>query len=213
MGLQKALRLIYPPACIRCSAYLDEEFALCGDCWRNTPFIAGLICDACGVPLPGASDAKTELRDDCMVIARPWDKGRAALLYAGNARRLVLALKHGDRLDLAVPAARWLAKPMHEMIGPGAVIAPIPAHWTRLIKRRYNQATQDGIGRGARFANMASSIRPHARRGVGLAGKEVLLVDDVMTSRATFAAATEACFVAGATRVCVLALARVAKDA
>jgi len=240
VGLQSALRLIYPPACVSCGAHLDEEFALCGDCWRSTSFIAGLVCNACGVPLPGASDGKEELCDDCMVIARPWDMGRAALLYAGTGRRLVLAMKHGDRQDLALPAARWMAGPMRQMVGPGTVVAPIPAHWTRLLTRRYNQAAllagelavlaghsylpdglvrvkatvvQDGKGRDARFANMAGAIRAHPKRGVGLAGKQVLLVDDVMTSGATFAAATEACFNAGATRVCVLALARVAKQA
>ncbi|MGA0925525.1 MAG: ComF family protein, partial [Lutimaribacter sp.] len=45
-----------------------------------------------------------------------------------------------------------------------------------------------------------------------LSGRPVLLVDDVLTSGATLAAATEACFAAGATDVCVLALARVAKQ-
>jgi len=240
MGMQNALRLIYPPTCISCDVQLDEEFALCGNCWRNTPFIAGLVCDACGTPLPGESDGHNELCDDCMAIARPWDRGSATLLYAGNARRLILAMKHGDRQDLALPAARWLVPGMRKLVGPRAIIVPVPAHWTRLIRRRYNQAAllarelaamtgttylpdalirkkltpkQDGMSRDARFANMAGAIQPHPKRGPGLADKEVLLIDDVMTSGATFAAATEACYSAGAARVCVLALARVAKDA
>ena len=41
---------------------------------------------------------------DCMAIARPWEQGRAALMYQDNGRSLVLALKHGDRMDLARPA-------------------------------------------------------------------------------------------------------------
>ncbi|MEE9427692.1 MAG: ComF family protein [Paracoccaceae bacterium] len=240
MGLQTALRLIYPPSCISCSTLLDEEFALCSNCWGETPFITGLVCDFCGVPLPGDSDGHKERCDDCMTIARPWERGRAALLYAGNARRLVLAMKHGDRQDLAVPAARWLVTPMRQLVGKGAIVVPIPAHWTRLIQRRYNQAAllakelaattgetylpdalvrkrvtkvQDGMGRSERFTNMAGAITPHKKHAVKLAGQEVLLIDDVMTSGATFAATTEACYAAGAARVCVLALARVAKDA
>jgi len=239
MGMQSALRLIYPPACISCDVHLHEEFALCGNCWCDTPFISGLVCDACGVPLPGKSDAPKELCDDCLSIARPWDRGRAVMLYAGNARNLILAMKHGDRQDLAVPAARWMVAPMRQLAGPDARIVPVPAHWTRLVRRRYNQAAllaqelasltgnrflpdslvrrkptriQDGMGRDARFANMADAIRPHPKRGDQLAGQQIILIDDVMTSGATFAAAAEACFVAGATRVCVLALARVAKD-
>ncbi|MEE9388232.1 MAG: double zinc ribbon domain-containing protein [Paracoccaceae bacterium] len=240
MGLQSALRLIYPPSCISCDTQLDEEFALCSTCWRDTPFISGLVCDTCGVPLPGESDGHNEICDDCMTIARPWDRGRAALLYAGNARRLVLALKHGDRQDLAVPAASWLMAGLREIRTKNeTVIVPVPAHWTRLISRRYNQAAllakevaglaglpylpdglvrrkatkkQDGMGRDARFANLANTIFPHQKRGDQITGKEVVLVDDVMTSGATLAAAAEACYGAGATRVCILALARVAKD-
>jgi predicted amidophosphoribosyltransferase len=72
--------------------------------------------------------------------------------------------------------------------------------------------TQDGMTRAERFLNMEDAIRPHPKQGQALMGASVLLVDDVMTSGATFAAATEACYQAGAKDVCVLALARVAKD-
>ncbi len=241
MGLQSALRLIYPAGCISCNTQLDQEFALCGECWRDTPFISGLVCNRCGVPLPGEEDDTTVQCDDCMVIARPWAQGRAALLYAGNARRLVLALKHGDRQELALPAAGWMLPQMRKMnVAGDGLIVPVPSHWTRLLRRRYNQAAllakelsrqagiaclpdalvrrkvtrvQDGMGRIARFDNMSGAIVPHPKRGLEIKGKQALLIDDVMTSGATFAAATEACYVAGATRVCVLALARVAKDA
>ncbi len=239
MRMQSALRLIYPPACISCDANLEQEFSLCGNCWVDTPFISGLICDTCGVPLPGETDGKAAYCDDCLVIARPWDKGRAALLYAGNGRRLVLALKHGDRQELALPAAGWMAKQANGLVGANAVVIPVPSHWKRLLKRHYNQAgllakevakiyrleylpdalvrhnqtkIQDGMGRDARFANMENAIQPHPKCGVSLSGKEVLIIDDVMTSGATFAATTDACFAAGASRVCVLALARVAKN-
>ena len=60
---------------------------------------------------------------------------------------------------------------------------------------------------------MERAIEPHPKRGGALKGKRVLLVDDVMTSGATLAAATEACREAGADHIDVLILARVAKDA
>ncbi|MFM7443191.1 MAG: double zinc ribbon domain-containing protein, partial [Tabrizicola sp.] len=56
MGLQGALQLLYPPQCISCSAPVQSDFGLCADCWRDTPFVSGMVCDQCGVPLPG-SDA------------------------------------------------------------------------------------------------------------------------------------------------------------
>lgn len=240
MGMQAALHVIYPPQCLTCDALVTTDFGLCGHCWRETPFITGLVCNQCGVPLPGDDLGQPESCDDCLTIARPWSQGRAALLYKDNARRLVLAFKHGDRLDLARPAAGWMMRAAQPMLVPGMLVAPIPLHWLRLIKRRYNQSallsaavakmagldhcpdllirtrhtgSQEGRDRDSRFTNMTDALAPHPRRENRIAGRHILLVDDVMTSGATFAAAAEACIAAGAIGVSVLALARVAKDA
>ncbi len=240
MGLQAALHLIYPPQCLSCDALVTTDFGLCGACWRATPFITGLICNHCGTPLPGEETGKPETCDDCLTIARPWSQGRAALLYRDNARHMVLALKHGDRLDLARPAAAWMLRAAAPILQPGMLVAPIPLHWLRLLKRRYNQSallsgnlaklarldhcpdllirrrhtpSQEGRDRNGRFANMSDALTVHPKRAARLDGRHILLIDDVMTSGATFAAAAEACLAAGAKGVSVLALARVAKDA
>lgn len=237
--MQSALQLIYPSQCLTCDAHVASDFGLCGTCWRDTPFISGLACDKCGVPLHGTTTEAGVLCDDCMTIVRPWSQGRAAMLYKDNARHLVLALKHGDRLDLVRPAAGWLAKAGADLFRPDMLVAPIPLHWMRLLKRRYNQSallggalakqtglsfcpdllvrprrtkTQDGMGRDARFQNMAGAIQAHPKRKHRMAGRPVLLIDDVMTSGATLAAAAEACLASHASEVCILTLARVAKD-
>ena len=238
MGLSAALHLIYPPQCITCDARVTSDFGLCGDCWRETPFVAGLVCDKCGAPLPGQDTGQAEFCDDCLTIARPWARGRAAMIYRGNARGIVLALKHGDRMDLARPASAWLARAGQAVIRPNMLVAPVPLHWMRLVKRRYNQAAllsaglsklarldhcpdlfqrkiatgpQSG-GRDARFANMAATMRVHPRWADRILGRDVLVVDDVMTSGATFAAVAEAALAAGAKSVTTLALARVVKE-
>jgi ComF family protein len=239
MGLQGAVQVLYPPQCISCAAPVVSDFGLCADCWRETPFISGLVCDRCGLPLPGEETKDQVLCDDCIAIARPWDRGRAALLYRDNGRRLVLALKHGDRMDLARPACRWLARTVAPILKPGMLVVPVPLHWLRLVRRRYNQSvllsagiaratglehcpdalvrrrftgSQDGKSRDARFANLVDAFAVPKRREVRIAGRDILLVDDVMTSGATFAAATETLISAGAQSVSVLCLARVAKD-
>ncbi len=241
MRLQTAVHAVFPPECLSCGARVDQDFAICGDCWADTPFINGAACDLCGCPLPGADEEDGGLRcDECMRMARPWARGRSVFLYQANARKLILGLKHGDRAEIARAAGPWLAKAAAPLLTPNTVIVPVPLHWFRLLRRRFNQSAllaralgsasghevavdalirtrrtdiQDGLGVEARFRNLDHAIQAHPKRGSILAGRDVLLVDDVMTSGATFAAATEAAFRAGAKNVCVIALARVAKDA
>lgn len=239
MGLQGALQLLYPPQCISCQAPVQTDFGLCADCWRETSFISGLVCDQCGVPLPGEDSEERARCDDCMTIARPWDRGRAALMYRDNGRRLVLALKHGDRMDLSRPASAWMMKAAKPILQPDMLVVPVPLHWFRLFRRRFNQAallsravakaatldhcpdalvrtrttgSQEGKTRDARFANLVGAFRVPKAREKHIEGRNILLVDDVMTSGATFSSATEALFAAGARSVSVLGLARVAKD-
>jgi predicted amidophosphoribosyltransferase len=236
--MQSVLRVLYPPQCISCSAFVEETGALCGACWQDTPFLGQAVCDCCGAPMVGTV-AEGDVCDQCMTIARPWRRGRAALAYRDNGRRLVLALKHGDRLDLAAPAARWMARAGAPILRDGMLAVPVPSHWWRLLRRRYNQAAalaqalshvapvtyvpdalvrtrrtqvQDGMGQEARFLNMTGAIRPHPRNGARLREADVVLIDDVMTSGATISAAAEAALAAGAREVCVLVLARVARE-
>ncbi|MBD3763787.1 MAG: ComF family protein, partial [Rhodobacterales bacterium] len=138
--LQAAIRAVYPPACLACEAAVASDFGLCGTCWRDTPFVAGLVCDLCGTPLPGDDPGHPVHCDDCLQTPRPWDRGRAALLYQGRARDLVLALKHADRLDLVGPAAGWMRRAGAAVLRPDQLVVPVPLHRGRLFRRRYNQS-------------------------------------------------------------------------
>ncbi|RMA43416.1 double zinc ribbon domain-containing protein [Rhodophyticola porphyridii] len=239
MRLQTAVHAVFPPECLCCGAQVETDYAICGPCWLETPFIHGASCDICGVPLPGRGDDRPIRCDECLTVARPWSHGRAVFAYSGNARRLILGLKHGDRAEVARAAAPWMLRAAGPLLGPRTLLVPVPLHRWRLLRRRFNQsallahalgraagvpvapralvrarATQslDGLGRESRFRTLERAILPAPGHGAVLEGRDVLLVDDVMTTGATFAAATEACFLGGAANVSVIALARVARD-
>ena len=237
---QTALDLIYPPTCLSCAQPVGDVAALCGSCWRETAFIGGTICDACGIALPGGAPDEIAHCDSCLAHPPPWSQGRAALAYRDVGRKLVLALKHGDRQEIARPAARWMARVLPPNLPPDTLIAPVPLHWTRLAERRFNQSallarvlsretglawcpdllkrlrktrSLEGTSRAERFAILEGAIGVHPKRGHLLAGRPVLLVDDVMTSGATLWAAAQACSQGGADAIYVVTLARVGKDA
>jgi ComF family protein len=240
MGLHhRALQLVFPPQCLQCDGLVLQEGGLCGPCWRDTPFILGLGCDLCGAPLPGVETDHAIHCDDCRDRARPWARGRSVMLYRDGARRLLLALKHGDRLDLAPTLAGWMASRAGPLLTERTLVVPVPAHWWRLFRRRYNQAavlatglarrldqpvcpdllmrrrrtdTQDGKSPDARFANVDGAFAVAPRHRALLQGRDILLIDDVMTSGATLDACARTCLSGGARQVSVMALARVTRD-
>ena len=238
-GIQTALSTIYPARCLTCGSLVDSDFGLCGPCWRDTSFLGGTVCDCCGVPLPGAEGQDALLCDECMTHPRPWVQGRAAMLYTQTGRKLVLALKHGDRQEIARPAALWMANALGDIVEENTLIVPIPLHWLRMIKRRYNQSallaqalgrhlslpcapellkrpksTQslDGLGRAERYEMLREAIRVNPKLRHQFIKRPILLVDDVMTSGATLSAATEVLQQAGSGNIRVVTLARVAKE-
>ncbi|QPM91442.1 hypothetical protein PSAL_026950 [Pseudooceanicola algae] len=220
---------------------MESDFGLCGPCWAETPFIGGLACDLCGAPLPGGDPDEIAHCDDCLRTPRPWHRGRAVMLYEDLGRRLVLGLKHGDRLDIAAPAAFWMVDTAAPLLQDGMIVAPIPLHWRRRVSRGYNQSAEisrrlarrlqdrgaldlpdllcrpratpslDGKSAADRFAALGDRLVVTPARRAALVGRPVLLIDDVMTSGATFSAATRACLDAGSGPVSVLALARAVK--
>ena len=152
------------------------------------------------------------------------------------ARALVHALKYGDRIDLAPIMGRWMARAGHELLKDADAIIPVPLHWRRLWARRFNQsallsqaisresgvpvadvalkrikatAQQVGLTQSERAQNVQGAFRVPPEHKAEVAGRRVVLVDDVLTSGATSDACARALLRAGASNVDLLVFARV----
>jgi len=228
---------LFPPGCMVCSASVADAQTLCAPCWGEAYLIGGVSCDVCGVPLGISLPSGETIRcEDCLTDRFAWDRGRAAALYAGSARTLVLALKHGDKPDIAMAMGRWMSRAAADLIADSDVVVPIPLHWRRFLTRRYNQsaelsrvmARESGKPHGpdllrrmkptemqrsrsalsrARNVEGVFAVPPHMTDVVR--GKRVLLVDDVMTTGATLNAASKALRKAGAAQISAVVFARV----
>ena len=223
---------VLPPRCLACGAIVDTPQTLCAPCWRGIIFFGQPWCVVCGLPFPHPQ-GEDAVCAECARETRSWDRARAVLRYDKNSRHLVLALKHGDRTHLAAAFGRWMHRVGGEVLSGADLLVPVPLHWTRLFQRRYNQAAllaqaissaggppvavdwlvrrrrtppQGRLGPEARSRNVraAFAIRP----GRSVAGKRVVIIDDVMTSGATLEECARVLRRAGAKSIGALTLAR-----
>lgn len=230
------LDLILPPRCPGCREIVAVDGRFCSDCWAGLRFITAPQCVCCGVPFDHDRGSGTRC-GACLLAPPPYASARAALSYEGPARTVLLGFKHGDRQHLARVMVPQLLRVGLPVLGPGALLVPVPLHWTRLWSRGFNQAAllavrlarqsgtrlavdalvrvrrtalSRGLGRRGRATNVRGAFRVAHRDQVR--GRNIVLVDDVITTGATVAACARMLMRAGAARVDVLTWARVLRD-
>src|SRR5499433_2756688 len=234
-----ALDLALPPLCPACRDPVGAERGLCAPCWSKLSFIAPPYCERLGIPFaydPGPGILSMQ------AIADPpaYRRARAAVRFDDVARALVHALKYGDRLDLAPMMGRWMATAGRVLTAEADALIPVPLHWRRYWARRFNQSVllaeaiaktsgvpvvlgalkrvkatpqQVGLSQSARALNVQGAFRVSPSGKSAVAGRRLILVDDVITTGATVDACARALLRAGAADVSVLAFARVVAGA
>lgn len=163
-------------------------------------------------------------------IADPprFDAARAVAIHDGVAREVVSRFKYGERLDLVRAMGRMMAASGAEMLSSADILLPVPMHRLRLFRRRYNQAAllaneigritgksvlvdalerikrtpqQVGLNRNERRANLAGAFRVSESARARLAGRHVVVIDDVRTTGSTLNACAHILRKAGAARI------------
>ncbi|MBS0274677.1 MAG: ComF family protein [Proteobacteria bacterium] len=233
-----ALDLLFPPLCMMCRKQVGEPGSLCADCWQNISFLDGPACSSCGLPFEFDAGEDTRCAT-CLADAPAFDRARSVMRYDEFSKGPILALKRADRHDVVPAFARWLERAGRDLISDADVIVPVPLHPLRLWMRRFNQSallaralarrtqklyeplallrTRSTPSQGempsakARRKNVRGAFRVSANREPVVKGRNVLLVDDVLTTGATVDACARALKRAGAAKVAVLTLARVCR--
>src|SRR5258705_1256902 len=138
-GARLTLNLLFPPLCVACRSRVAEAHSLCPACWNAISFIEGAMCSRCGTPFDVDPGSET-VCGACHAKPHDFDTARSLFRYDDASKGLILAFKHGDRLDHAPAFARWLDRVGRPLLDETDVIVPVPLHRWRLWSRRYNQA-------------------------------------------------------------------------
>lgn len=230
--------LIIPPTCLACYEPLAQHDTVCAGCWARIEFIRAPLCDRLGLPMP--FDAGAPMISAAAAANPPiYDRARAVAHYSGVMREMILAFKYGDTHNARKLFGRWLLSCGGDLVEACDVIAPVPMHPRRLLARRFNQAAllarelarrgdrryhaqlvrrirattaQVGLTSAQRRSNLAGAFRVPDGARSEVAGRAVLLVDDVITTGTTLNACARALRRAGATRVDAVALAIVTHE-
>ena len=234
--LHPVIALALPPRCAGCGAVTSSDHRFCARCWASLRFLGPPWCAGCHTPFP--HDRGADARCGACLADPPRHAGvDAAVAYGPVARTVALRLKYGGRAAFAETAARLMIR---HLAADADLLLPVPLHRWRLWSRGYNQAgliaaalsrasgvagagdvlirrratpVLKGLGASGRrrAVSGAFAVPPACRSRV--AGRHIVLVDDVFTSGATANGCVSVLRSAGASRVSVLCWARVIDSA
>ena len=238
--LKNILNFLLPPRCVCCGKILESEDDLCPDCFRQVNFISEPYCRRCGMPFADMTGANADmLCPNCVKNKKNFFRfKRSAVKYDDFSKKMILAFKFMDKTENVKIFAKWLKVAGNDIFAAGAdILVPVPLHYSRLVKRRYNQSAllvlelSKLTGLTADLTSLVKfkSTKPQVHfsgqervknvKGVfkvktpaKIKGKRIILIDDVLTTGSTVRECSKVLLAAGAASVDVLTVARVCRD-
>lgn len=226
------LNLILPSRCAFCRRIINDG-DVCQECWQKIYWISRQSsCDICGAPMRYKLH---HLCDHCRIERPIFDKSISVYVYDDFAKLPILRLKHNDEISMAKTFAKWIYRIAKDEILSSDIIIPVPIHVKKLRKRMYNQSyliakelsklskissnplilqkpintmAQEGLSQEMRLKNVIGSFAIEAKYAQAISGKNVILIDDVITTGSTAQECTKVLKQHGAKRVILLTVAK-----
>lgn len=230
------LDLIAPPKCAVCDIKVEKINTICSNCWGGLVFIGNPKCDICSNTFPVEQFDKVCY--DCQTISPAFDKVVSSVVYNDLTEKLIFGLKYNDRIDYSEIISEFIKNALVQENCLIDVLIPVPLHKNKLKKRGFNQATliskklmkklgtplkydillktkdnisQSGLDREDRFKNVTGVYTVNSDHKNALKGKNICLIDDVITTGATVNECAKLLKKAGAKSVICASFARTIK--
>lgn len=232
--------LIFPPRCNACGELLEQHAPLpfCPPCMAGIRLIDPPLCPRCGTPFP-ATETVDHLCGECLITARPYAVARSVGRYEGTLLAAIHRFKYRGRTGIGELLGQMMADFVDRVwdMSVFEAILPVPLHKRRLRERGFNQAVilarglerrfgipleftwltrdrftppQVGLDKVQRSENVRGAFRVVDPERI--AGRRLLLVDDVYTTGSTLSECARVLIRAKAEAVAVLTMARAVYD-
>ncbi len=226
--------ILYPPECLLCQTTIDQWGGVCSDCFKTYQIITKPMCEICGLPKGGADNFCQPCLDNPSIAQRI----RAPFYYNPAIKKLILQFKYGDNLHLASYFAPLMVQAGAEIIKQTDMFIPVPLHWLKRVWRKYNQADvlaqamaqktgipyhnniiirqkwlgQKGKNANERINSLKNAFKLRKSQKHTIQGKNITIIDDVITTKATINEMARVLYKNGANSVNALSVARVGRD-
>lgn len=230
--LEKAINILFPHRCFSCFEVVEDQDGICASCWQKLTFVTKPICKKCGTQFSISID-EDFLCPACIQDSAHFTCGRHLLKFDEHSKKLIHAFKYHDKTILANFFARLLYNKHQELMQGYDMIIPVPMHRWKRVLRMYNQAelfakaltgyssiptcldilkktkftkSQVSLRRKDRYKNLNNTIS--ISQGGNIRGKNIILVDDVMTTGITLKICANLLKEAGARNILMFSIAR-----
>jgi competence protein ComFC len=238
-ALRRILGFVFPQNCISCGGRIEEEeHFLCAPCKGDIGLIQQPYCFQCGVPadLSYAYPHEEFVCGDCRKSPFEFDQARSLGFYDTVLRTTIHQFKYRKQMGVLSEINLLLKNYFQENpgFGRGFTVSPIPLHYNKMKERGFDQAfliarqvarilklpLEGGLLRRVKATlPQATMTRVERARNIKgafeinrpelIAGKNILLIDDVFTTGATVNEAAKVLKKKGAGKIFVLTLGRV----